>query len=222
MAPRCTRPGPRKGSRTGTWSGTAGRAGWAWRRFLFFSDVLRARAGAAAWEIADGLGSEGSGHRARRSSRVTMPRASSRSVGADPVADLACVVGRQVVQRQVAALLDVVHLDAGYVGLDATEDGHLVAVVGDVVLVLAPLVAGDRDDRDQDREHGQYGDPARPGEPARRPGRVAHLLGVELVLLVVLADGVELTGVAGAGRPAGAESRAGAAPRRRPRPASGR
>ena len=102
------------------------------------------------------------------------------AVGADAVAHLARVVRRQVGQREVAALLHPVQAYAGQVGLDPAEDRDLVAVVGHVVLALGPGVAGHRDDGDQQGHQDQGAEPARHGEPARGPRRVARLLRVEV------------------------------------------
>ncbi len=99
-----------------------------------------------------------------------------RDAGANPLG----AVGGQRLHGDVGGLGDAVHGQAGDVGLDPPEDGHLLVGDGDVVLVLGPAV-GQRGGADEDGEQDPERDePAQPLEPARRTGGVAQRLRVHL------------------------------------------
>ena len=104
----------RAGGRATGWRGGGAASGWALAGgFLLRLRGRPSRSGSAGWlgsGLRDGLGVGGSGARRERArSRLTMPRASSRLLALIPSRTCRGVVRRQVVQRQVAGLLDVVH-----------------------------------------------------------------------------------------------------------------
>ena len=213
--PASARAGDAAGGRASGWA-LAGRwllaSAWPWR-----SGSAGCSAGRRGRASASGVGAQ----RESRRSRLTMPRASSRLLALIPSRTWRCVVGRQVVEREGRCVSSTWCMsDAGHVGLDAAEDRDVVAVVGDVVLVLAST--GSRRPRRSRRstsDDGEHGEPARPGEPARRRGaRSASPRGRRSSAAGPL-DRLELAGVGRRGPPGRRRARAGAAPRR-PRPTS--